>query len=609
MPTSGYPGMGAIPYTSPAGETGTTFRVWAPFASSVTVAGEFNAWSFTANPLAPEGQSGYWSTDVDGAAQGQQYKIVVNPESDQLWKIDTYAKSALSDVGNGTIGPEHYYWGGDGINPISWQELVIYELHIGTFNDQVVGAPGTFDTAIVMLPYLSDLGVNAVEVMPIHEFAGDFSMGYDPSLMFAVETAYGGPDAFRRFVQAAHANQLAVILDVVYSHVGPSDDLSASLWQFDDWSENGYGGIYLYQDSRANTQQWGGMNRPDYGRSEVRQFLRDNAMYWLQEFQVDGLRLDATAYIRNVYGNNNDPANDLAGGWHLLQWINNDLRYAIGQPWKITIAEDLQGNDWITRCTGAGGAGFGSQWDDSFASIIRQAIIPSDDNSRDMNAVQTAIQSNVGGGSNTRVIYTESHDDVKQGKGRVPDDIWPGNSGSWYSRKRSTLGAAAVMTSPSLPMLLQGQEFVEYKYFDDDQTLDWGLLSTYGGIHDLYRDLIHLRRNWFNNTRGLQGFSVNVFQADQDAKVIAYHRWDQGGPGDDVVIVLNFRGAGTTSYTIGFPRPGPWHVRFNSDYSGYSPDFSNWNSYDTTAQPGDYQGMPCNGNIGIGAYSAIILSQ
>src|SRR3954469_6774028 len=179
----------------------------------------------------------------------------------------------------------------------TWDELVIYELHVGTFNDQPGGGPGSFASVVERLAYLKDLGVTAIELMPAMEFALDFSWGYNPAHIFAIEQAYGGPNALKQLVEAAHDHGLAVIFDVVYNHLGPSD---LDMWQFDGFSENGKGGIYFYEDRRSQTP-WGD-TRPDYGRAEVRRLLLDNARYWLEEFRFDGLRWDATAYIRNIYG-------------------------------------------------------------------------------------------------------------------------------------------------------------------------------------------------------------------------------------------------------------------------------------------------------------------
>lgn len=311
--------------------------------------------------------------------------------------------------------------------------------------------------------------------------------------------------------------------------------------------------------------------------------------------------------IRNRNGNNNDPADDLPDGWSLLQWINNEIQAS--QPWKITIAEDLQNNEWITKSTGAGGAGFGSQWEADFVHPIRQAIITSADPNRDMGSVRDALYHAYNGNATQRVIYTESHDEDANGHQRVPEEIWQGNAGSWFSRKRSTLGAALVFTAPGIPMIFQGQEFLENGYFQDTVPLDWTKLTTYAGIHTLYRDLIRLRRNWFNQTAGLRGQNLNVHHVNNTDKLIAFHRWANGGPGDDVVVVANFANRGYGSYSLGFPRAGMWRVRFNSDAQGYSSDYGNQPGYDTLAGGSSQDGMPFQANVGIGPYSVLILSQ
>ena len=189
----------------------------------------------------------------------------------------------------------HFDWEGDNFHIPPVNELVIYEMHLGTFHDKEDGKSDKFEEALQKLDHLQRLGVNVLEVMPLAQFAGELSWGYNPSCVFAVETNYGGPSGFKRFVKAAHRAGLAVILDVVYNHFGPGD---LDLWQFDGWSENGMGGIYFYNDWHADTP-WG-LTRPDYGRKEVRQFIRDNALMWLEEYHVDGLRFDMTLYIHNV---------------------------------------------------------------------------------------------------------------------------------------------------------------------------------------------------------------------------------------------------------------------------------------------------------------------
>ena len=166
-----------------------------------------------------------------------------------------------------------------------------------------------------------------------------------------------------------------------------------------------------------------------------------------------------------------------------------------------------------------------------------------------------------------------------------------------------------VFAAPGIPMIFQGQEFLEDKYFRDSVPLDWTKLTTYAGIHALYRDLIRLRRNWFNQTRGLRGQQLNVHHVNNADKVLGLHRWDNGGPGDDVVVVANFANRSYDSYTLGFPRAGQWRVRFNSDWQGYSADFGNQPGYDTVAGGGPMDDMPFQANVGLGPYAVLILSQ
>lgn len=587
-------GMGAIPYSG-----GIAFRVWAPNADSVAVAGDFNSWSTTADPLVAEG-GGFWSEDITTAAVGDEYQYVIVNGTDTLWKIDPWAREVTNSVGNGVVYDDSAYaWGSSSYSTPAWNEMIIYEMHIGTFNDAPGGTPGDFADAIARLDHLQDLGINAVKVMPLAEFAGDFSWGYNPAHPFAIETIYGGPDSYKDFIRACHDRGIAVIQDVVYNHFGPSD---LDMWRFDGWYQNNLGGIYFFQDWRAVTP-WGD-TRPDYGRGEVRSYIRDNAMRWLTDFRVDGLRWDSTVNIRTQ---NNGGGGSIPEGWTLMQWINNEIDAAA--PWKISIAEDLQNNDYMTRSTGAGGAGFDSQWDAAFVHPIRDAIIEPTDANRDMWSVRDAVATVYNGDAFDRVIYTESHDEVANGRSRVPEEIWPGNASSWFSQKRSTMGAALVMTAPGIPMIFQGQEVLEDGWFADTDPVDWSKEVTFAGIETLYRDLIRLRRDWWGHTTGLKGQNVNVHHVNNTDKVIAFHRWSSGGAGDDVVVIVNLANTTYSSYNIGMPQGGMWRVRFNSDWNGYSSAFGNHPAFDTWANWGAKDGMNYNANISIGPYTAVILSQ
>ncbi|WP_299823182.1 alpha-amylase family glycosyl hydrolase [uncultured Jannaschia sp.] len=220
--------------------------------------------------------------------------------------------------------------------------------------------------------------------MPAMEFAGDVSWGYNSAHIFAIESAYGGPTAFKDFVRAAHAAGFAVLLDVVYNHFGPSD---LNLWRFDGWGEGERGGVYFYQDHRAATP-WG-ETRPDYGRQEVRQFIRDNALYWLEDFRVDGLRFDMTLYIRTISGDEGSEGDQLPDGWSLMAWLNDEI--ADRFPGRITIAEDLRQVDAVTATTGEGGAGFGAQWGAAFVHPVREALIAAEDDDRSIASLVDAL--------------------------------------------------------------------------------------------------------------------------------------------------------------------------------------------------------------------------
>ena len=587
-------GMGAIPHVG-----GVAFRVWAPHAQRVAVIGSFNDWDGDKCPMQAE-ENGYWYADVAEARVGDEYRFLLTTAKGALARIDPYAREVTHSVGNAIVHDPSFDWDGDDFHLAPWNEIVIYELHVGTFNDEEdENAPGEFDSVSARLGHLKKLGVNAIQIMPIAQFAGERSWGYNPSHIFSVEIAYGGPLAFKRFVKRAHKHGIAVILDVVYNHFGPSD---LDLWQFDGWSENNLGGIYFYNDARAKTP-WGD-TRPDYGRGEVRQFILDNVTMWLEEYHVDGLRFDGTVYIRTPHGPGSE---DLPEGWSLLQAINSQV--AQKYPGRITIAEDLQNNEWLTADVGAGGAGFGSQWDANFVHPIRQAVTTPQDEQRSLAAIRDALSYRYNDDAFARVIYSESHDEVANGKARVPQEVNPKDPKGWHARKRSTLAAAMVFTAPGIPMLFQGQEFLEGEWFRDTVPLDWDQSDEFHGIVRLYRDLIRLRLNRDGFTRGLCGQFLQVYHLHDERKVLAYHRWEKGGPADDVVVVANFLHEPQDGYVIGFPAAGTWKLRFNSDWQGYSDDFQGHPTGDLVAEPGEHDGFPFHAALSIGPYSVLIFSQ
>ena len=591
--------MGGLPL-----EGSTSFRVWAPNATGVSVVGEFNNWNPEAHPLERE-EGGMWARTVDGASPGQQYQFEITNGEKCFRKNDAYAREIHPKTAFSVIYADNYEWKSAPAALPNWNEWVIYELHVGTFAHGPHNSPGRFPQVMGRLPYLKNLGVNAIEIMPPMAFPGERSWGYSLTNPFAVESSYGGANELKQMIDAAHGQGIAVILDVVYNHFGP-DNLD--LWQYDGWSENNKGGIYFYNDHRSWTP-WG-ENRPDYGRGEVRQYIRDNAVMWLEEFRVDGLRFDSTLHIRNAHGDNGNPETDIAEGWSLLQWLNDEVQRLF--PGRITIAEDLMQNHWLTRPVKEGGAGFGTQWDGAFVHPVRENVVKIGDEERSMVEIARAVQFRYNEDSIQRVIYSESHDEDANGKARIPHEIDPGDTAGYFARKRSTLAAGLVLTTPGIPMLFEGQEFLEDGWFRDDKALDWAKLETFQGINRLYHDLIHLRRNLYGNTKGLLGPFVRVHHLNDQDKVIAFHRWAEGGAKDDVIVVASFTHRSfDDNYRVGLPRAGDWIIRFNSDWKGYSPDFHDVGNPDgkVVAEKEPRDGCEFSGGFSLPAYGLLILSQ
>ena len=371
----------------------------------------------------------------------------------------------------------------------AWDDLVIYEMHVGTFA-RARRSRGTFDGARRRLRYLEHLGVSAVQVMPPFEFAGDISWGYNPAHLFAIESGYGGPDAFKAFVREAHAHGIAVIVDVVYNHLGPSD---LDLWRFDGWAEGDGGGIYFYNDERG---------RHAVGRDPAR--LRPRRGPDVPARQRDDLargvpvrrpplRFDRPHPDRRT-GYPAARIGPLPDGWSFLAWINDEIRAR--QPWKITIAEDLEDDPILVTPTAEGGAGFAAQWDAGFIRRVRPQLEAADDAARDMDAVVGRRSSARAAATPlSRVIYTESHDEVANGLVRVPEAIAPGDARQLVGEEA---GRARLRARPDLardPDAVPGPGAARGRLVRRHRRRSTGRRrATNRGIVRLHRDLIALRR-------------------------------------------------------------------------------------------------------------------
>jgi 1,4-alpha-glucan branching enzyme len=601
--------------------TGTTFRVWAGNATAVYVQGSWNNYSKTATPLYSESNQN-WSADVPGVTNGDQYLYYISNSSvpTNMSKLDPRAREVTSVSGYSVVyNTTNFNWAGDNYFAPGLSNAVIYEMDISNFNDPAApSAPGTFYTATNLFPHLQQLGVNVLEVMPVNEFGCCYSWGYNPADIFAVDyDAYGGPDAFKTFVKAAHQFGMAVFLDVCHNHYGGTDpqtygDLIYSLWRFDGTGTTqggtNFGGIYFYgpPGCLGYAQSWG--PRPDYGTSQVSQFIEDNIAMWLSEYHVDGFRWDSVGEIEGDYPcTDND---NYAAGYSLISNVSGMIHSQQGN--KINIAEDDPHSQY-------GYNGFDAQWDNNyFFTLVQANLTASSDSSRNMGSISTAVNignngynSSPGGWAN--VVFTEDHDQCGGGfvgANRMPVQINSADPTGYYARKRSTLGAAIVLSAEGTPMLLSGQEILITNVFSATTPLNWSWTNTYSGILSFYTDMIGLRRNLYGRSPGLTTTNTGTIWEDTSNQIIAYQRGNPNVASNCVVVICNFANTywptyniGPTGGNLGFPVSGTWYVQLNSDWTKYSPDYANYGNSATINVSGG------TGTISIAPYSVLVLSQ
>lgn len=605
---------GNVPYPPGGPYQGVSFRVWAPHASSVSVKSPITNQSV---PLIAQGTSGYWCVDVPGIGVGQYYDYVITtPGFGSVTRIDPNAR-VVTRAHNGhaiTYDPMTYVWHDQDFQPPPLNKLAIYEMDTGQFNSGASGW-GTFQSSLERLGEISGMGFTAVELLPVTQFDGIHANPYGPSDQYAVDNdEYGGPDNLKAFVDACHQQGLAVIFDVVHNHWGPFD---LADYDFDGWNTTNFpGGIYFYDEvaSTGDREQspWG--PRPDYSYPITQDYISGQIAMWFNEYHADGLRWDSVSNIYNAWsgGVGNDPNTGKPGvalpdGVKLLQSANTAWAHS------FKIAEDLsfskkQSSD--TLPVTSGGLGFDSQWNATLGYFIRKDFPPSNPISlADVVSGMTSTFNNVYLQS---VAYVESHNELTTKNSRLYQLVDPQDPTSRIARKKAALGAAILFTSPEVPMIFQGDEFLDPSWLDNKTTLNWQNATTWSGIVKLYGNLVSLRTDAAGDSPGLVDPDLNIYQQDKKNDVLVYDRYNQSAPGaDDVIAIANLSGTVfSAGYEIGLPYGGTWQVLFNSDSTTYSSDFGNIGpSGPVTAQNSPYDGQPYSATIPIGDYSVILLSR
>ncbi len=553
---------------------GTSFAVWAPNAQGVSVVGDFNDWDGTSHPMRPLASSGVWETFVPDAHTGTTYKYLVHG-ADGVWrqKADPMAFAAERPPATGSrVFESTHVWGDDAWlaerarRQPSAEAMSVYEMHLGSWKRHPDGSFWSYDELADPehgLPsYLADLGFTHVELMPVmqHPFGG--SWGYHVTSYFAPDARFGDPDGFRRLVDALHQAGVGVILDWVPGHFAT-----------DEWALARFDGTALYEhgDPRRGWHPEWGSHIFDFGRSEVSNFLYANAVYWLEEFHADGLRVDGVASMLYLDYARNDGEwvpNEYGGHEHLeavrfLQELNATVYKRV--PGIVTIAEESTSWPGVTAPTSAGGLGFGFKWNmgwmhDSLGYLARDPVHRAYHHSELTFALVYAFSENY--------MLPLSHDEVVHGKGsllrKMPGDRW---------QQLATLRAylAYQWAHPGKQLVFMGTELAQDNEWAEARELDWWLLQDDGhrGVQSLVRDL-----------NAVYGDTAALWRLDHDPAGFAWIDANDAGhnafsfvrrtPGEpDLVCVANFAAVPHHGYRLGLPSPGRWAEVLNTDAEAY----------------------------------------
>jgi 1,4-alpha-glucan branching enzyme len=552
------------------GVKGVNFAVWAPNAKRVSVVGDFNAWDGRRNIMRLHPGAGIWEIFLPGIDAGACYKYEIKTRGGAiLLKADPFAFQAerppqTASVVRADLAPEPIRLKGprgDRQAPVA-----IYEVHLGSW--QRVPEEGnrslTYrELADRLVPYVKDMGYTHIELLPVSEHPFDGSWGYQPTALFAPTSRFGTPNDFQFFVERCHAEGIGLILDWAAGHF-PTD--SHGLGTFD--------GSHLYEHANPKEGYHPDWNTLIYnfGRNEVRGFLLSNALFWLKEYCIDGLRVDAVASMlyRNYSRKEGEWIPNIYGGVENLEAIHfvrklNELAY-VNYPEVMTIAEESTAWPMVSRPTYLGGLGFGYKWNmgwmhDTLEYMRKEPVHRKFHHNNLTFGLLYAFTENF--------ILPLSHDEVVHGKGSLLDKM-PGDGWQKFANLRAYY--AFQYTMPGKKLLFMGGEFAQGREWNHDDSLDWHLteLPQHAGVRNLVRDLNRLYRGrpaLHERDCEPEGFSW-IDCNDADASVISYIR--QGAaPGDFVVVVCNFTPIVRENYRIGVPQAGRYREILNTDSEYY----------------------------------------
>ena len=568
-----YARLGAHPMVH-VGVAGVHFAVWAPEARRVSVVGDFNFWDGRRHQMRKRIDSGLWEIFAPDIGEGAVYKYEITGVDGSLQplKADPFGFGAelRPSTASVVVRTDNFVWA-DQAHMAAAREreprrspIAIYEVHLGSWRRAEGNRFLTYDEfADSLVDYAVGMGFTHLELLPVSEHPLDASWGYQPIGLFAPTRRFGAPAGFARFVDRAHQAGLSVILDWVPAHF-PTDQ--HGLVHFDGAT------LYEHPDPRRGFHPDWSTAIYDYGRREVANVLAANALYWLDRYHVDGLRVDAVAsmlyldYSRRPgeWAPNPDGSNDNRDAIAFLRRFNEQV-YGL-HPGAITIAEESTAWSGVSHPVYAGGLGFGFKWNmgwmhDTLAYLGREPV-HRHWHHRDMTfGLLYAFSENF--------VLPISHDEVVHGKGtvigRVKGDEW-----QRFATVRAYYGF--MWGHPGKKLLFMGQEFAQTQEWNFERSLDWHLLQYdfHRGVQSLVRDLNQVYRNeGALHRRDCEGEGFHWIVADDDAQSV--YAWLRFGAPDDppVAVVCNFTPVPRARYRIGLPRGGIWREILNSDAKDY----------------------------------------